>query len=85
MPLGRTSTVFSAPCHDALPAVGAGLRGTAPGDAPDAYMGLLATEGELRLYGYATNTRRCSAALFAGALCALCASPLLLPPACSKR
>lgn len=35
----------------------AGLRGTAPGDAPDSYLGLLAAEEELRLYGFITNTR----------------------------
>lgn len=35
----------------------AGLRGTAPGDAPDSYLGLLASEEELRLYGFITNTR----------------------------
>lgn len=37
--------------------VAAGLRGGAPGDAPDTYLGLLSSEEEVRLYGYITNTR----------------------------
>jgi hypothetical protein len=42
----------------ALPctAVAAGLRGPA-GDAPDAYLGLLSTEDDLRLFGFLSNTR----------------------------
>ena len=39
-----------------LGAVAAGLRGTA-GDAPDAYLGVLATEEELRVFGFMTNTK----------------------------
>lgn len=46
-----------AACHPALCAVAAGLRGTAPGDAADSYLGQLAAEEELRLYGFITNTR----------------------------
>ena len=38
------------------PAVAAGLRGPA-GDAPDAYLGLLSTEDDLRLFGFLSNTR----------------------------
>lgn len=38
-------------------AVAAGLRGTAPGDVPDAYLGLLSAEDELKVLGYVTNTR----------------------------
>ncbi|PRW39361.1 Trafficking particle complex subunit 2 [Chlorella sorokiniana] len=37
--------------------VAAGLRGTAPGDGPDAYLGLLSAEDELKVFGFVTNTR----------------------------
>ena len=54
-------------------AVAAGLRGTAPGDAPDAYLGLLSAEDELKLFGYVTNTRCGRGALVA----VMVATPLL--------
>ncbi|KAL4419460.1 hypothetical protein ABPG77_003573 [Micractinium sp. CCAP 211/92] len=55
--LARVSTMVHC-CLDAVEEkVAAGLRGTAPGDAPDSYLGLLASEEELRLYGFITNTR----------------------------
>ncbi|KAL4440534.1 hypothetical protein ABPG75_003535 [Micractinium tetrahymenae] len=53
----RVSTMVHC-CLDAVEEkVAAGLRGTTPGDAPDSYLGLLAAEEELRLYGFITNTR----------------------------
>lgn len=60
-PRSHPSTTFrpglALACHRLLcPAVAAGLRGPA-GDAPDAYLGLLSTEDDLRLFGFLSNTR----------------------------
>lgn len=57
MPARPASTQLTSPPPPPAPAVAAGLRGTAPGDAPDAYLGVLFSEEGLRLYGYVTNTR----------------------------
>ncbi|KAI7838528.1 hypothetical protein COHA_007671 [Chlorella ohadii] len=53
----RLSTMVHCSLDAVEEKVAAGLRGTAPGDVPDAYLGLLSSEDELKVFGYVTNTR----------------------------
>lgn len=53
----RVSTMVHCSLDAVEEKVAAGLRGTAPGDVPDAYLGLLSAEDDLKAFGYVTNTR----------------------------